>query len=207
MTMMETKLAEFSALGHLKPRTENNPYLKVSYKGAGGLVSEKWNVKIYTSGSVVCNDKKLLQDIIDGKVKPPDENLKVIQIDDAGVGFPICGVMLGVTDGKHVWTETVDVEFFQGANFSNQLYVKEYTRKGISLLRSLKIKPETHRIEICTGFINQNLRNELRKYGFDVRGVEIKGLLQDQLEILFRQHVKFLADKDQIGRASCRERV
>lgn len=196
MSIMETKLAEFAALGHIVPRTENNPYLKVSYKGAGGLVSDKWNVKIYTSGSVVCNDKKFLQDIVDGKVRPPDETLKIIQIDDAGIGFPICGVMLGVSDGARLWTETVDVEFFQGEKFSSQQYVKEYTRRGIALLGRLSIKPETHRIEICTGFINQNLRDELRKGGFDVRVTEIKGVLQDRLEFCYREYVKFLADKD-----------
>ena len=56
---IEKKLEEYVSKGHLVPRTENNAYLKCSYKGTGGLISQKWNVKIYNTGSIVCNDMRV----------------------------------------------------------------------------------------------------------------------------------------------------
>jgi hypothetical protein len=38
--------------------------------------------------------------------------------------------------------------------------------------------------------VNTGLKDLLRRKGFDVRVVEIKGLLQDTLEDLFKQYVK-----------------
>ena len=188
---IEQRLAELASMGILAPRTENNQYLKVSYKGTDKLVSSKWNVKIYHSGSVVCTDKIILMDLINGKMKGPDENLICLQVDDAGVGFPLCGIMVGITDGKRVLTDTVDVSYFKPGIFERQDYLKAYADKGWKIIESLfKASPKTHRIEICTGHVNTGLKDLLREKGFDVRVVEIKGLLQDTLEELFRQYVK-----------------
>lgn len=156
---MEEALSDAQAKGLLTTRTENNQYLKVSYKGTGTKISDKWNVKIYTSGSVVCNDPAVLQSLIDGSFKEPDSKLRLLQIDDAGIGFPLCGVMIGVTNGERVWTDTVDVSFFQSPKFEKRLYVEEFTKKGIHLLS--KTSPKTHRIEICSGFM-KIMRGNLR---------------------------------------------
>jgi len=193
---LESALLEYSKKGIIIPRIENNSYLKVSYKGADKLVSSKWNVKIYTSGSVVCNDFKVLQDILSGTLKTPDNSLKIIQLDDSGWGFPLCGTMIGITDSKQVWTDVVDVYFFQGDNFEKKIYLEEYAQKGLKLIQALGISPSSHRIEICTGYINTKLKDILREKGFDVRVTEIKGLLQDKLEDLFKEHVKQMTGKD-----------
>jgi len=111
---MEQKLSECSRTGLIVPRTENNPYLKVSYRGAGDLVSDKWNVKIYTSRSVVCNDPPLLSDLINGRVRAPDTSKKLIQIDDSGWGFPLLGTMVGGACEGKVVTDVVDVFFQEG---------------------------------------------------------------------------------------------
>jgi phage-related protein len=57
-------------------------------------------------------------------------------------------------------------------------------------------RPKTHRIEICTGFINGKLKEALRKKSYDVRVVEITGLLQDKLEGLFKQYIKHITGQD-----------
>ena len=185
---LEERLKDLCSKGELSPRMEKNNYLKVSYCGTGKLISPKWNVKIYTSGAVVCNDLPLLKNILEGSLMPAP-SLPLIQIDDAGIGFPLCGAMVGITDGKQVWTDIVDVSFFQTPKFEKQQYVTEYARKGLNLLSQIGVKSETSRIEICTGFINTRLKDLLREKGFDVRVTEIKGLLQDQLEQLFREHI------------------
>lgn len=188
---LREKLGDLCEKGVVLQRTENNPYLKYSFKGTDDLISSKWNVKVYTSGKIVCNDFNILKDILKDNLRKPDPNKKVIQIDDAGIGFPLLGVMVGVSDGESIWTETVDASYFQGELYQRKLYLKEYTKKGITILsKKAKAKPNTHRIEICSGFINTKLKNKLRDSGYDVRIVEIKGLLQDKLEQLFKDHVK-----------------
>lgn len=57
-TIIEEALQKCAADGHIIPRSENNKYLKVSYKGAGKLLSDKWNVKIYSTGTINTTDEK-----------------------------------------------------------------------------------------------------------------------------------------------------
>lgn len=204
---LESMLQEYVARGLIVPRTENNATLKCTYKGAGTLITEKWNVKIYNSGSIVCTDFQILNAIEKDELKAPDASLKVIQIDDAGWGFPLLGVMVGVTDGEQVWTDMVPVKFFQEPLFGKKAYLNDYAERGISILEEIGANPKKHRIEICTGYVNKNLKNALREMGFDVRVNEIKGLLQDQLEERFRYNVHGILgvdlayDPKQIGKA------
>lgn len=194
---MELKLKQCVTQGLIIPRNENNQYLKVSYKGAGRLISEKWNIKIYTTGSVVCNDTDTLKDLLNDNVKEPDKSLKLIEIDDSGWGSPISGCMVGVSDNNRVETDVVDVSFFQSRMYDKKEYLQEYTKKGLRLVEQVfKATPRTHRIHICTGYINTLLKAVLRRRGYDVRVMEIKGLLQDSLENLFREHVKQLTGRD-----------
>jgi hypothetical protein len=188
--ILEQKLLALSGTV-LVPRTENNRSLKVSYKGAGTLISPKWNVKIYNSGSVVCTDEKVLEDILQDKLNKPDASKRVIQIDDCAWGFPLFGVMVGVYDGKQLLTRVVDVSYFQGIKYERKEYLNAYAEAGRDLIyKEFKAFPDTHRVEICTGYINSELRTRLREDGFYVRVVEITGYLQDNLEGLFKDYVK-----------------
>jgi len=189
---MEDALVKYSGMGLITVRSENNPHLKISYKGAGKDISEKWNVKIYSSGSVVTTDLDTLMSLVEGTFKAPNTSLKVIQIDDAGIGFPLCGIMIGIYDGVRIHTETVDVSLFQGIAYESKEYVSDYTTRGLNIIKRLCIKPKTHRIEICSGFINQSLKAHLRSLGFEVSITDIKGPLQDQLENLYKRHVSQL---------------
>ena len=108
---------------------EKNPYVLLSFKGQG-LISEKWNVKVYTFNlnkrghSVVCNDLETLTQLMLGDFfgfNLPD--LPVISIDDSGWGFPLCGVMVGATDGKAVVTDVVEVYLFLGKKFKTKDYL------------------------------------------------------------------------------------
>ncbi|MCK4693914.1 MAG: hypothetical protein KAT23_09785, partial [Anaerolineales bacterium] len=103
-----------------------------------------------------------------------------------------CGVMVGVSDEQKVETAIVPVEYFRDDtenHFHTKRYLKKYSDLAIQILQHFGASPDTHRIEICTGYVNQPLREELRKFGYDVRVVEIKGMLQDRLEELFKEHV------------------
>ncbi|MCX7001351.1 MAG: hypothetical protein NT106_13820 [Candidatus Sumerlaeota bacterium] len=195
------KLKQASERGFITSRSENNPYLLASFMGVEEKgITPKWNVKIYTYSrkykghSLVCLvDKHILGRLIEEDYDsfiPPD--LRVLRIDDAGWGFPLCGVMVGISDERQVETAIVPVEYFRedGENgFHTKHYLKEYTDLAIQLLNQFGATPDTHRIEICTGYVNQPLRDELRKLGYDVRVVEIKGKLQEELEELYKAYV------------------
>jgi hypothetical protein len=197
---MIAKLKRAVEKGLVTTRTENNPYLMASFMGVEERgITPKWNVKIYTYNrkkkghSVVCVDQHVLGRLLEedyDSFSPPD--LRVLRIDDAGWGFPLCGVMVGISDEQRVEIATVPVEYFRDDTenrFGTGRYLKEYANLGIELLKQFDATPETHRIEICSGYVNQPLREELRRLGYDVRVVEIKGLLQDKLEQMYREHV------------------
>jgi len=57
-----------------------------------------------------------------------------------------------------------------------------YADLGVKLVEEFCAKPNTHRTKICTRFINQPLRDKLRKMGYDIRVIKIKGELQTKLE-------------------------
>jgi hypothetical protein len=195
--LLERKLKDLSSQGILEERFENNNYLKLSYKGTNKTIPSKWNIKIYRSGNIVCVDNKIVKDILNNTLNITDANLKVLQIDDAGWGFPLLGVMIGITDGEIVITDIVDVLYFQGTSFTNKEYLNNYSFKGQNIVKNIfKATPKTHRIEICTGYVNHKLKENLRCDGFDVRVTEIKGLLQDELEKLFKQYVHKTLNKD-----------
>lgn len=189
------------AAGIVERRSEENPSLLASFRGRpDGPLSPKWNVKVYAYNakkgghSLVCVDAHELQRIVDGDldgfVAPA---LPVLRLDDAGWGFPLCGVMVGVTDEREVQTAVVPVEYFRHDTpvaYAKGAYKGAYTERGVALVRAFGGTPATHRIEICTGFLNQPVRAALRELGFDTRVVEIRGLLQDELERRFGAYVQ-----------------
>ena len=194
------RLKQASDRGLVVEKPENNPYLLAAYSGVEGEgISPKWNVKVYDFNkkrkghSLVCVDPYILRKLVDGDYDsfiPPD--LPVLRIDDAGWGFPLCGVMIGVSDGLDVQTAIVPVEFFRSDgenNFRTKRYLSRYMDSALQLLGFYRASPGKYRIEICTGFVNQPLREELRHLGYDARVEEIKGLLQERLEDLYREYV------------------
>ncbi len=194
------KLKKASEEGFVSRKSEDNQYLLAAYAGVeGNGITPKWNLKIYTYNkkkkghSLVCVDihilSKLLEEDYDSFI-PPD--LQILRIDDAGWGFPLCGVAVGVSNEQDVQTAIVPVKYFRDdvdSHFKSKRYLKEYMDLAIQLLDHFGANPGTHRIEICTGYVNQKLREELRNIGYDVRVEEIKGMLQDVLEEVFREYV------------------
>jgi len=194
------KLKAACEAGLLERRRERNDHLLASFEGRDdGPVSPKWNVKIYCYNrkklghSVVCVDRFVLERLVaDDLASLTPSALPVLRIDDAGWGFPLCGVMVGVTDEREVRSAKVPVEYFRdrGPNrYETGRYLDVYLEEALKLLESFEVTPETHRIEICSGYLNQPVREELRRRGFEARVVEIRGLLQDELEDRFAAYV------------------
>jgi len=177
-------------------------HMDVVYRGVmGGPVSHKWNVVVYKQGrvvevgaSIVCVDFFVLDKIVNhGCMGLTTSRKPAIIIDDAGWGFPLCGVMVGASDGKSVLVDVVPPLFFSDdphSGFATKMYLTDFASRGEALVRKFGATPKTHRIEICTGYVNSTLRDSLRGRGFETKGGEVTGLLQDELEERFRQYVK-----------------
>lgn len=175
-------------------RNESNDSLVYSYAGSGFPISKKWNVKVYSSKKkgikCVSNDLHLVDLIFSRNWQSlnPSERT-VLKIDDSGWGCPLGGVMVGVSDESRVETDIVDIEHFNSPGMQSRNYLQEYARKGVALLDRFNATPQTHRIEICTGFVNVELKDALRNLGYEVSVTEITGLLQDTLEQRFREYL------------------
>lgn len=163
----------------------------LAYRGNGREIPSTWNVLIYhpkrkgpvLDQAVVCTDFEVLRTLWreDYEALTPSDK-EPIYIDDAGWGFPLLGVMVGVNRGKRVMTRMVDVQHFQPPNMERKTYLAAFAKEGVALLRELGATPEKHRIEICTGYVNGALRETLREQGWEVKVAAIEGLLQDKLE-------------------------
>lgn len=173
-------------------RDEHNPYVILSVYGDGVRASPRWSAKVYKNQKgqlkLVTNDYATLEQLLSGKT-PEREN--IIKVDDAGWGFPLGGVMLGATDGTHVETGLVDVQFFQDGMFRQRAYLHEAARVTRTLVGRLG-KPGDSTVEICTGYVNSESKNLLRREGYDVIVTEITGLLQDELEKRFKEYIESL---------------
>ena len=192
ITIDEKLLDRIRRLG-LPAVKEKNPYVVLSIRGDGERAPEKWNAKVYRNKEgrlrLVTVDLRTLQDMLEGRAHVKK---RIIQVDDAGWGFPIGGVMIGATDGARVETAMVPVEYFQGERFRQKDYLKQAAEATLSLLERFGARPEDTAVEICTGYVNVGSKEALRKAGYDVRVAEIAGLLQEELERRFAEYVRGL---------------
>ena len=177
------------------PAVKNNsPYVVLSVRGDGVRASGKWNARVYRDKGgrlkLVTADLKTLQDMLEGRA--PAAKKRTVAVDDAGWGFPLGGVMIGASDGRKIETGMVPVEYFQGERFGRHEYLEYAARVTLDLLGRFNARPADSLVEICTGYVNVGSKKALREAGYEVNVVEIKGLLQDELEKRFAEYVKSL---------------
>ena len=122
--------------------------------------------------------------------------MKTITLDDAGWGFPLSGVMLGATDGERVRTEMVALRFFKPGIFQRKDYLDEYARLGLEMLRWFGSSPRSHKLFICQGYVNNGLAKAAIRLGYSVERGRVTGLLQSELERIWKEHIKELTGVD-----------
>ncbi len=172
----------------------SSPYVVLSVRGDGVRASPRWNARVYRDNGgrlkLVTADLKTLRDLLEGRL--PAIKKRTVSVDDAGWGFPLGGVMIGATDGGKVETGLVPVEYFQGEKFKRHEYLGYAAMVTLDLLKRFRARPEDTLVEICTGYVNVGSKEALRGAGYEVRVVEVKGLLQDELEKRFAWYVRAL---------------
>ncbi len=77
-----------------------------------------------------------------------------VQIDDAGVGDLLHGVVVGVhrKETGEFHYDMIPVSFFQSPSFGRKMYQKKATELALNLLYQMKLG-EDEEIEICSSFL------------------------------------------------------
>jgi methionine synthase II (cobalamin-independent) len=128
-------------------------------------------------------------------------NMEIIQIDDAGWGFPLGGVLIGAVNTKTLKFayDEIPVVFFKDENFKNKAYLEEAVAVTGHVLKQLGVfnmDKSNVEIHLCPGFIHNRTYEYLTSLGFNVIRKEIGEPLQTLLEDRFRDYIRSLAGKD-----------
>jgi hypothetical protein len=118
-----------------------------------------------------------------------------IQIDDAGVGDLLHGVVVGahrIETGEFHY-DVIPVSYFQEPIFKQKVYLEKATELSIRLLREMKLGDE-EKIEICSSFLFDETRPALvQRYGDRrVRVEAIRGQGQTNVETAYLDEIRNL---------------
>ncbi len=178
-----------------------NIYQELRYLGASTNIPVNWSVTIWKKlngkRTVDCDlDPWTLDQLASGKFEAfqTPAGKAELAIDDAGWGFPLGDALVGVSDGREVRVGAIAAVFFREAGpldggRAPKAYLDEYSRVGREVLGSFNAHPDTHYIRVCTGYLNRQLRDDLRRQKYTVFVTKIEGLLQDELEIKCAEHI------------------
>ncbi len=168
----------------------------IYFKGRGrGALSPKFNVVIYRNNKgkfkIVSTDDYTLVRLLNrqGLFAPKEER---IDLDDAGTGCPIGGVLIGIYHHgqKRFLYREIGISFFQSPLFEEKKYLDEAARISLKLLEEVGASPDDTMIYICSGHIHSKTKEILRKMGYEVMLTEIKEPLQDLLEKALKDYLK-----------------
>lgn len=118
-------------------------------------------------------------------------NLKIVQIDDSGIGSPVGGAAIGAYDVetgvfKYMF---VDVEYFQDCAYKPGEYQDRVVDITRELFRGMGITSRDHQVEICSGHIFNNVREWLDENDFVWKSVKIEDPLQGFIENAFSDYL------------------
>lgn len=128
-----------------------------------------------------------------------------VQIDDAGVGDLLFGVVVGAyrRETGEFHYDVIPVSYFQNPNFRRKLYLKKATELALRLLQEMKLG-EKEEIEICSSFLFDETRKELESdFGKErIRVAVIAGGAQNSVETAYLDEIRNLgyepvADRDE----------
>ena len=129
-----------------------------------------------------------------------------IQIDDAGWGDPIGGVVLGILriHTSEYLVKEIEVTHFQGENFTRKTFLGRGLELVLEALKCLKVSLDEP-IEVCRGTVLDGVREGLKMKGYTVVPTKIEGRLQELVETTF---VNILAEHgiNGVPRVSGKER-
>jgi len=118
-----------------------------------------------------------------------------LQIDDAGVGDLLSGVVIGIyrPETDRFDFDVIGVEHFQKARFRQKTYLREVASVVLRLVERFGLR-EDEKIEVCSGFIlTEAVKLLKRKYGDSrVTVVKIVGRAQHETEEAYLNELRNL---------------
>jgi hypothetical protein len=118
-----------------------------------------------------------------------------VQVDDAGVGDLLHGVVIGVhrKETSEFHYDLIPVSYFQEPNFGRKLYLKKATELTLNLLSQMRLEEE-EQVEICTSFLFDETRPVLvEQLGKErVQATAITGEAQDRVEGAYLDEIRNL---------------
>ena len=116
-----------------------------------------------------------------------------VQIDDAGVGDLLYGVVVGAhrKETGEFHYDVIPVSFFQSPGFARKMYLRKATELAEALLYQMKLG-ENEPIEICSSFLFDQTRPHLAdKYGKTrVKTSVIRGQAQTNVETAYLDEIR-----------------
>ncbi len=115
-----------------------------------------------------------------------------VQIDDAGYGSLLGGVVIGIyrKETGEFTHGVVPVKLFQEKDYDNDAYLVDVCRVVEECLQRLHFHHEP--VELCTGNIFNDLRSWLTERGYHWQGVKITGPLQNLVEEAYGDYLNNL---------------
>ena len=173
-------------------KVPNAQYMIANYQGDGSRVPANFRASIYQGRkgySLVSTWEQELKELISGRNPWNKKADRIVQIDDAGWGLIIGGVMIGLYDRQNgkIHTEIIPPEVFRK---EKQVYLRAITQACLNLLKRTGIKKDGTIIEMCTSYVFTDAREKLKKAGWDLRSTQITGYFQDKLEGEYKKYLK-----------------
>ena len=128
--------------------------------------------------------------------------LKVVQVDDAGIGSPVGGAAIGALEaenGRFLY-KLIGEEYFQDGRYSAREYQARTAGIIGELFQEMGITKEGYCIEICSGHIFDQARAWLDQEGYTWKATKIEGRLQDLIENAFADYLVSIGVPEKIRR-------
>ncbi|SNX55412.1 hypothetical protein [Thermoanaerobacterium sp. RBIITD] len=113
----------------------------------------------------------------------------MIQIDDAGSGSLVGGTCIGIirieTDEYHY--DIIPLDYYTEEKFNKKQYLNKATEIAIRFLKEMKVD-KSEEINVCRGYMFDNLREYLKTNGYNYKSVKILNPLQDKIEKSFEKY-------------------
>lgn len=113
----------------------------------------------------------------------------MIQIDDAGSGSLIGGTCIGmirVETGEFEYG-FIPIEYYWGDMFSKKEYLNYVILMVKDMFKKLKVTKD-EQIDVCRGYMFDNLRKWFKQNGYDYNSVKIEEPLQTKIEKAFEDY-------------------
>jgi len=116
-----------------------------------------------------------------------------IQIDDAGWGCLLRGVLIGVyrEETQEFACDEIPVAYFQGDAFEQRAYLDEAARIVEAMFGQLRVD-KAEPIIVCTGYVLDGVRDWLTSARYNWRSGKIRGPLQERIETALLERLREL---------------